>query len=133
MKVAVRDLVRRRAKNRCEYCRLPQEAVDATFHVDHVIARQHVDQVEDDPEHLALACDRCNFYKGTNLSTIDPAGGEIVPLFNPRRDRWEDHFNFTGAELVGLTPSGRATLRLLHMNDLNRIELRSWLIEQGIL
>ncbi|MDP6116490.1 MAG: HNH endonuclease [Planctomycetota bacterium] len=133
MQAAVREFVRNRAEDRCEYCRMPQVAIDATFHVDHVIARQHVEQVEDDPEHLALACDRCNFYKGTNLSTVDPESGDIVPLFNPRQDIWEEHFLFAEASLVGLTPIGRATLRLLNMNARNRLELRSWLIEEGIL
>ena len=120
-------------RTRCEYCRIPPVAIDASLHVDHVIARQHVDQIDEDPEHLAMACDRCNFYKGTNLSTVDPESGEIVPLFNPRQDRWEAHFTFDGAAIIGLTPIGRATLRLLHMNARNRVELRSWLIEEGIL
>lgn len=48
---AVRNLVRQRAGNRCEYCRLPQAAVDATFHVDHIIAQQHLDVVMMIPIH----------------------------------------------------------------------------------
>ena len=58
MDVATRRLVRERARDRCEYCRLPQAAVQATFHVEHIIAKQHV--VDDAPSNLALACDRCN-------------------------------------------------------------------------
>jgi len=57
---SLRHLVQERAGNRCEYCRLPQAAVDATFHVDHVIARQHLDEPADDAARLALACDRWN-------------------------------------------------------------------------
>ena len=41
MDAATRRLVLRRAGSRCEYCRLPQHAVDLTFHVEHIIAKQH--------------------------------------------------------------------------------------------
>jgi hypothetical protein len=130
MDAAIRKLVRERAGDRCEYCRLPQAAVDATFHVDHVVAQQHVDEPEDDPKGLALACDRCNFCKATNLSSIDPVTRKIVRLFNPRQDAWDEHFVMEGAEIVGLTPTGRATVRLLQMNAKHRLELRDWLIEE---
>ena len=51
-----RRLVRQRAENRCEYCRLPEELGDVTFHVEHIVARQH--QGGDELSNLALACDR---------------------------------------------------------------------------
>jgi hypothetical protein len=132
MDAAVRRLVRERAGDRCEYCHLPQLAVDATFHVDHVVAQQHLDEIDDDPDRLALACDRCNFCKGTNLSSVDPATGEIVLLFNPRQEPWQDHFSKDGPQIVGLTPTGRATVRLLQMNAKHRLELRTWLIEEEL-
>lgn len=133
MESTARGLVRARAEDRCEYCRLPQAAVDATFHVDHVVAQQHLDQVENEPEALALACDRCNLHKGTNLSSIDPVTEEIVLLFNPRRDQWEDNFALEGGMVVGLTPRGRATARLLQMNAKHRVQLRYWLAQEGLL
>jgi len=132
MDAAVRKLVRERAGDRCEYCRLPQDAVDAKFHVDHAVAQQHLDEIDDQPDGLALACDRCNFCKGTNLSSIDPATGDIVLLFNPRQDTWEDHFRKDGPQIVGLTPIGRATVRLLQMNAKHRMELRTWIIEEEL-
>lgn len=83
MEAAVRTLVRERAGDRCEYCHLKQEHLPfSTFHVEHVIARQHGGA--DDPSNLALACDRCNAHKGPNLSGIDPETGDIVPLYHPR-------------------------------------------------
>ncbi len=129
MDAETRDCVRRRAEGRCEYCRLPQEAYDLSFHIEHVIASQH--QFDDSPENLALACDRCNLYKEPNLSSIDPESREIVNLFNPRNQVWSDHFGFVGAEIVGLTPTGRATARLLNMNSSRRLQLRKLLIEDG--
>ncbi len=132
MDSAVRELVRRRAKDRCEYCRLPQSAVAfAPFHTEHIIARQHGGG--DEQSNLALACDRCNLRKGPNLSAIDPETGAIVPLFHPRRDLWQDHFRWENAEIVGRTPTGRATVRLLQMNAKRRLQLRGQLKAAGLL
>lgn len=122
MDAAVRHLVRQRAGDWCEYCRLPQDAVEATFHIEHIVALQHGGQ--DDPSNLALACDRCNLYKGPNLTSIDSESGAIVPLFHPRQDIWQDHFAFRGPRLIGLTSRGRATVQLLNMNAPRRIQLR---------
>jgi len=80
---------------------------------------------------LACACDRCNAYKGPNLSSIDPADGSIVNLFHPRRDVWLEHFAIQDARIVGLSPTGRATVRLLQMNSRRRVEIRRELIEEG--
>ncbi len=126
-----RQFVRQRAGNVGEYCHIPQEATPAiSFHVEHMIARQHGGG--DDPDLLALACDRCNAYKGPNLVSIDPVTGDVVPLFNPREDAWTDHFALQAGEIVGLTPTGRATARLLNMNAPRRVELREeWLDEGG--
>ena len=122
MDAAARHLVRQRAGNCCEYCRLPQEAVDATFHIEHVIALQHGGT--DDPSNLALACDRCNLYKGPNLTSIDPETSAIVPLFHPRKDNWNAHFAFHGPRIIGLSPRGRATIQLLNINTTRRVQLR---------
>ena len=131
MDAATRELVRRRAGDACQYCHIPQQATSSIpFHVEHTIARQHGGG--DDPDLLALACDRCNAYKGPNLTSIDPETGHIVPLFNPREDVWCDHFMLRGGEIVGLTPTGRATVRLLNMNARSRVQLREqWLTEGG--
>lgn len=100
--------------------------------MEHTIAKQHGGGESLDL--LALACDRCNAYKGPNLVSIDPDSGEVAPLFNPRQDAWDVHFRWEGAEVVGLTPTGRATVRLLRMNAPRRLELREqWMDEGGTL
>jgi hypothetical protein len=130
MDADVRDFVRRRADQRCEYCHLPQAAVPfSPFHVEHITARQHGG--DDNLSNLALACDRCNLHKGPNLSGIDPDSGEVVVLFHPRRDSWNGHFRWNGAEIVGLTPSGRATVQTLQMNAKRRVQLRAKLQATG--
>ena len=59
-----------------------------------------------------MACTLCNKHKGTDLASIDPVTGEVVPIYHPRRDHWDDHFRLNGSEIVGLTGVGRATARL---------------------
>jgi 5-methylcytosine-specific restriction endonuclease McrA len=123
MDAAVRELVRRRASNRCEYCLLPQEADPLfTFHVEHIVARQH--HGTDDPANLALACHFCNLHKGPNLSGIDPVTQRLVRLFHPRTDEWSAHFQTEAGRVIGLTDTARATIDVLKMNASQRIELR---------
>jgi 5-methylcytosine-specific restriction endonuclease McrA len=119
----LRSFVRQRAGSRCEYCRLPEEASAlGSLQIEHVVARQHGGT--DDPDNLALACDRCNLYKGPNLTTIDPLSGVAVPLFNPRTDTWSEHFRVETGWIVGLTSVGCGTARLFNMNAESRVQLR---------
>ena len=111
----IRAQVRQRAQNACEYCHLHQDDSPlAALHVEHIIPRIHGGS--DDVENLALACIDCNLHKGTNV---------ITELFHPRRDAWEDHFYWQGLYLVGKTPTGRTTIRVLSINSEDQVALRS--------
>jgi hypothetical protein len=99
MDAATRSIVRQRAGQRCEYCRIPDAALDLPFHVDHIVASVH--QRNDDPPNLAWACPRCNLGKGPNLATIDPVTGTRVGVFNPRLMVWSEHFELRESEIVG--------------------------------
>ena len=124
MDAALRQRVRDRADNRCEYCHLRQgHQPVCQFQMEHIIPRQHGGG--DAEENLALACFHCNLHKGTNLTGIDPESGEIVRLFHPRRDRWRDHFAWRGVALAGLTALGRTTIQVLKINAPRRLELRT--------
>jgi len=124
MDSALRGRVRDRAGSRCEYCHLREvDAPFVPFHLEPVIPRKHGG--DDATSNLAFACFHCNLHKGPNLTGIDDQTGEIVPLFHPRRQNWEDHFELCGAEMVGRTAVGRATVRVLAMNSVQRLELRS--------
>jgi len=127
MDQSLREVVRQRAGDACEYCRIAQKATPLiAFHVEHIVSRQHGGS--DDPSGLALACDRCNAYKGPNLTSIDPQTGTVAALFHPRTDLWSAHFVVEGGHVIGLTPTGRATVRLLNMNAPRRVQLRrEWL------
>ena len=67
---------------------------------------------------------RCNACKGPNLTSINEDTGEVTPLFHPRTDVWEEHFRSESGFIHGLTPSGKATVRLLNMNAARRVQLR---------
>lgn len=121
------DFVKARAAHRCEYCHLPQSGHAQPFSIDHIIARKH--RGGDDASNLALCCLRCNLHKGTDLSSIDPATGLRAELFNPRTQQWDQHFGLEEARIIGLTPTGRATTALLHMNIDERVRLRALLIQ----
>ena len=127
--VALRRRVRQRAQERCEYCLLHQDDVPLSHHIDHILPRKHGGHTVS--SHLALACLECNRGKGSDLSTIDPATGAITPLFNPRAHMWQEHFALEGAQIVGLTSVGRATVILLQFNEPRRVIQRRVLIEVG--
>jgi hypothetical protein len=126
MDPTLRDRVKTRAHNRCEYCLLPQEHVSLTHHLEHIVARKHGGT--DTLGNLALACHRCNLHKGSNLTGMDPATGKVVGLFHPRRHKWSAHFRFEAEQLLGRTAMGRATVQTLAMNDPRRLELRKALL-----
>ena len=130
MDATIKRSVRDRARHRCEYCRLPQAAQPyVTFHIEHVLPRKHGGS--DDPSNLALACERCNAFKGTDLSGIDPDTGQVERLFDPRTQFWADHFELRGALILGRTSTGRATVAVLGMNEDRRVLLRAEILTLG--
>jgi 5-methylcytosine-specific restriction endonuclease McrA len=130
MDASTRRQVRKRAGDRCEYCRLPQSAAPfLTFHVEHIQASQHIE--DDSLSNLCLACPHCNLHKGPNLTTLESVTRELIPLFHPREQEWDEHFRFASARIEGLTPTGKATARLLKMNDDDQTEIRAALMTRG--
>jgi hypothetical protein len=107
MSTRLRLAVRKRAQDRCEYCRLPDLTPHLIrFHLEHIRARRHGGRTS--LRNLAWACPRCNERKGTNLSGVDPDTNRVVRVFNPRRDVWKRHFAWDGLRIRGLTATGRA-------------------------
>jgi hypothetical protein len=127
----LRRFVRQRAEDCCEYCRIPESVTFASHEIDHVIAEKHGGLT--DASNLALSCAVGNGCKGSDLTSIDPQTGQIVPLFHPRRERWADHFQLVEARIEPLTPAGRVTVRLLQLNHPDRIEERKLLQAAGLL
>lgn len=74
----------------------------------------------------------CNKRKGPNIASIDPDTGMVVPLYNPRKQKWQEHFQLRyDGTIIGLTPEGRATASLLEFNSSERVQERRGLMELG--
>ena len=114
--------VRRRAGDRCEYCRMHQTLQGATFHLEHVRPRSRGGETV--PDNLAWACPGCNLHKSDRVQAADPRGGRFVPLFDPRRHRWGDHFAWAGTRVTPLTAVGRAAAAALDLNGERRRLIR---------
>jgi 5-methylcytosine-specific restriction endonuclease McrA len=114
----LRAQVAQRAGFRCEYCLIHEEDAAFAHEVDHIISRQH--RADTTSENLAYACLLCNRFKGTNISSVDSTG-HLVRLYNPRIDRWDDHFRLNGAAIEPLSNIGEATSRLLKLNNSKRL------------
>lgn len=110
---------------------MPQHMVAITFHTEHIIPLAHGGK--DTEDNLWLACPLCNLHKGMRVMAVDPDSAAEVPLFNPRTQNWHDHFVFDqdNAEIVGITPTGRATVDALRLNLPAQIEARRWWVELG--
>lgn len=119
------DPVARRCGFRCEYCLAREELFNFAFEVEHIVPR--ADGGSGEMSNLALACPPCNRYKGVRRAGRD----DVSPLFNPRTDRWADHFLLDAdrGEIIGLTPTGRVTVALLGMNDPRAVAARLIWIE----
>ena len=120
-----------RAGHRCEYCHAPEAVFNFSLEVEHIlpIARGGADTAAN----WALACRACNLYKATHISGRDPNNWEMVRLFNPREDPWEDHFLPIGSgEIVGQTPVGRATVMRLEINSASQVAARLLWMRLGL-
>jgi hypothetical protein len=124
---ALRRLVQARARRRCEYCLIHEEDCHFPHEPDHVVAQKHRGPTHEG--NLAWACYLCNLLKGSDIASVDIESGQIVRLFNPRADRWTDHFRLEDGKIVALTPVGRVTEFLLQFNQLQNLQQRRWLIE----
>jgi hypothetical protein len=130
MRDSLRQQVHVRASDSCEYCRIPKQFDVLPFQIDHVIAEKHGGETV--LSNLALACYNCNAHKGPNIAGRDPETGGLTPLFQPREQIWLEHFQWNGAELLGLTAVGRTSVQVLNINDRDRVELRKILIAAGL-
>lgn len=128
--VVTRQFVAVWANFRCEYCRKPDVTANFTFHIEHIIGRQHGGS--DHPDNLAYACSHCNWKKGPNISTVLSEKGPIIPLFNPRTDDWFEHFTVEHGVIYSKTAIGEGTLMLLDFNSVERILERKELVEAGV-
>jgi hypothetical protein len=117
----LRHAVATRANFVCEYCLIAEEDSFFRFQIEHIISRKHGGGSE--PDNLAFACVYCNRYKGSDIATVTPDTQELVRLYNPRTDRWREHFQLNELSVKPLSLIGEATIRILQINhDDRRLE-----------
>ena len=129
--VKLRNLVRKRAAEFCEYCRIPEDFSPQPFCFEHILPK--FADGETKAENLALACQGCNSFKATRTEFEDGLTGKIVKLFNPRESKWRENFawNEDFTKIIGITAEGRATVKALKMNRTGLINLRRVLYLSG--
>ncbi len=115
----IRQIVANRANSICEYCLIAEEDAYFRFQIEHVISRKH--NGSSDLENLAYSCVFCNRYKGSDIATLIPQTNELIRLFNPRTDRWHEHFRLQEVTIEPLTQIGEATIRILQVNHEDQI------------
>jgi hypothetical protein len=124
----LKTTVSERARRRCEYCKSPERYSPSPFAVEHILPEDKGGPTTED--NLAWSCMGCNHHKHTCTESLDPETGFLTPLFNPRTQRWSDHFGWSEdfLTIVGLTPTGRATVERLQLNRENLLNLRELLL-----
>ena len=120
-----------RAQGFCEYCLAPAQLSLISFPIDHIIAEKHGGETKS--ENLALSCPLCNRYKGSDIASIDPKTRQLSAFYNPRKDKWIEHFSLTDAALLPLSSKGRVTEKILRLNQPERIKERRLFAQAGFL
>jgi len=116
--------VRERFASCCAYCRTAEGLTVAIFEFEHIVPRSTGGATAFD--NLCLSCPTCNRYKSALVSAPDPVTLNEVALFHPQQHRWLEHFSWNedATQIVGLTPTGRATIAALKMNRQQMIRVR---------
>lgn len=129
--VAKQRIVIKRARGRCEYWQSRADHSTETFAVEHIIALSRGGSSA--LANLAFSCSGCNGHKYNKIAAPDPTDGQLVPLYNPRRQKWKEHFCWSEdyTQVIGLTPTGRATVATLQLNRLGLINMRQVLFLAG--
>ena len=127
----IRARVRNQAGDRCGYCLSPQALVLGLLEIEHIIPK--AEGGSDEEDNLWQSCRLCNGFKGVQTQALDPETGQRVPLFDPRRQHWSEHFAWSedGTQIVGTTPCGRATVIALQLNNLIAVMVRRAWVAAG--
>lgn len=119
--------VTQRANDLCEYCKSPKAYSPSPFDTEHITPLSLGGSSTLD--NLAYSCNGCNGHKYNKTKSLDPIAEILVPLYNPRVGNWADHFAWDedGLMIIGITPSGRATVEALKLNRPALLNLRKLL------
>ena len=127
----LKNKIRRAAQNRCGYCLTPQEIVSMPLEIEHL--QPTADGGTDEEENLWLACRNCNGFKHAKTHHVDPQTNVKTAIFNPRKQIWNEHFEFSEdeTEIIGKTACGRATVMALRLNFEQAVSARKIWVSVG--
>ncbi|MBD2358148.1 HNH endonuclease [Tolypothrix sp. FACHB-123] len=127
----LRAKIRAQAGDRCGYCLSLQKYVLGILEIEHIIPTAKGGTNEE--ENLWLACRLCNSYKGVQTEAVDLLTGRTVKLFNPRQQKWSQHFQWSedGSQIIGHTACGRATVVALQLNNIIAVTVRQQWVMAG--
>jgi HNH endonuclease len=115
---SLREQIAGEARHRCGYCLTAARITGTPMEIDHIVPESLGGPTV--RENLWLACSMCNDHKGNRIAAPDPSTGEIVRLFDPRRQ---------GDQILGKTPTGRATIAVVRLNRAELVEARrGWIL-----
>lgn len=125
------ERIRKQAGDRCGYCLAHQDYIPWVLEIEHIVPLAAGGTNDD--SNLWLACHACNLFKGVKTHGRDPLAARIVPLFNPRTQRWNRHFQWSndGTLILGRTATGRATVIALNLNNLIAVRVRRHWVMAG--
>jgi hypothetical protein len=113
----LRSQIEIRDSKRCCYCLTTEANSGIPMTIDHIqpVSKGGMSTFEN----LCLACRTYNEFKSSSTEAIDPLTGVIARLFKPYQQNWHQHFAWSSdaSRIDGLTPSGRATIIALRMNN----------------
>ncbi|MCA4898053.1 MAG: HNH endonuclease [Bacteroidota bacterium] len=131
MRIAISEKIRKevadRANHKCEYCQIHMDDMFLSFELDHILPIKHGGSSE--IENLALACPHCNQHKGSDFATI--VNAEVVRLFNPRIDNWQENFRVVNGAILSKSKIGEASIKIFRFNEPDRVILRQLLTSIG--
>ncbi len=127
----LKNKIRCAAQNRCGYCLTPQEIVSMPLEIEHL--RPTAEGGTDEEENLWLACRNCNGFKHAKTNHLDPQTNIETAIFNPRKQIWDEHFEFSEdeTEIIGKTACGRATVIALRLNFEQAVSARKIWVSVG--
>lgn len=122
-----RSKVAARAQFKCEYCLISERYSYFKFHVDHIVSKKHGGS--NTLDNLSLSCPQCNLNKGTDIATLLEGTSHPVPFFNPRKEKWDDHFKLEASGIITpLSLKGKATIKIFKINQPDSVMERKLLL-----
>ncbi|NJN55014.1 MAG: HNH endonuclease [Anaerolineae bacterium] len=124
-----KEIVYTRAAGCCEYCQTSEINIGQAMHIEHINPTN-----DDELNNLCLSCPNCNLSKAAATTAIDPITNEQFPLFNPRQQKWTEHFQWVEnhTQIQGISPIGRATVTRFKMNRPRIILARQRWVQAGL-